>query len=153
MSNGLSLSLSFLVATQGSWDLSSPTKDWNPPTPAYQSQQWKCRTLNTGLPGDSPMSSNPVGKMFLSPAGPGAGLKVGRHWLGSPPRNRADPVVLAPSHTMSFACLLSVENFSQIISLIRDVRNAETKENSQRRPNNNAVIKLSQGPLVLSPGL
>ena len=54
---------------------------------------------------------------------------------------------------MSFACLLSVENFSQIISLIRDVRNAETKENSQRRPNINAVIKLSQGPLVLSPGL
>ena len=61
-----------------------------------------------------------------------------------------DSVVLA----MSSACLLPVENFSQRISLIREVRNAETKENSQRRPNNNnVVIKHSQGPLVLSQGL
>ena len=51
---------------------------------------------------------------------------------------------------MSSACLLSVENFSQKISLIREVRNAETKENSQRRLNNNAVIKHSQGLLVSS---
>ena len=29
----------------------------------------------------------------------------------------------------------------------------ETKENNQRRPNNNAVIKQSQGPLALSQGL
>ena len=52
---------------------------------------------------------------------------------------------------MSSAFLLSVENFSQKISLIREVRNAETEENSQRRlNNNNAVSKDSQGPLVLS---
>ena len=54
---------------------------------------------------------------------------------------------------MSSACLLSVQNFSQKISLIGEVRDAETKENSQRRLNNNGVIKHSQGPLVLSQGL
>ena len=55
---------------------------------------------------------------------------------------------------MSSVCLLPVENFSQKISLIREVRNAETKKNSQRRlSNNNVVIKNSQGPLVLSQGL
>ena len=38
--------------------------------------------------------------------------------------------------------------------VIREVRNAETKENSQRRQNNNDVVmKHSQGPLVLSQGL
>ena len=70
-----------------------------------------------------------------------------------------DHVVLAtlsqplPS-TMSSACLLSVENLSQKISLIREVVNAETKENSLRRLNHNiVVIKHSQGPLVLSQGL
>ena len=37
---------------------------------------------------------------------------------------------------------------------IREVRNTETKENSQRRPdNNNVVIKHSQGPLVPFKGL
>ena len=51
-----------------------------------------------------------------------------------------------------------VENFSQRVSLIREMRNAETKENSQRRlnnnnNNNNVVIKHGQGPLVLSQGL
>ena len=45
-----------------------------------------------------------------------------------------------PQHTMSSACLLSVENFSQRISLIREVRNAETKGNSQKRLNNNNVV-------------
>ena len=56
--------------------------------------------------------------------------------------------------TVSSACLLPVENFSQRVSLIREVRNAETKENSLRRiNNNNVVIKHSQGPLVLSQGL
>ena len=55
---------------------------------------------------------------------------------------------------MSSACFLPVENFSQRINLIREVRNAETKENSLRRINsNNVVIKHSQGPLVLSQGL
>ena len=44
---------------------------------------------------------------------------------------------------------MSVGNFTQRISLIRKVRNVETKENSQRRlNNNNAVIKHSQGPVV-----
>ena len=38
-----------------------------------------------------------------------------------------DHMVLA---TMFSACFLPVENFSQRISLIREVRNAETKENS-----------------------
>ena len=55
---------------------------------------------------------------------------------------------------MSSACLLSVENFSQRISLIRKVRNTETKENGQKRPNNNnVIIKHSQGSLALSQGL
>ena len=56
--------------------------------------------------------------------------------------------------TMSSACPLPLENFNQRISLIREVRNAETKENSVRRLNNNTiVIKHGQGPLVLSQGL
>ena len=66
------------------------------------------------------------------------------------PETEQDPVVLVP-HVFSLP--LSVENFRQRISLIREVRNAEAKENSQRRLNNNAVIKHSQGPLVLSQGL
>ena len=42
-----------------------------------------------------------------------------------------------------------MENFTQRISLIRKVRNVETKENTQRRlNNNNVVIKHSQGPSV-----
>lgn len=53
-----------------------------------------------------------------------------------------------------FIYFLPVENFNQIIILIREVRSAETKENSQERlNNNNAVIKNRQGPLVLSLGL
>ena len=67
-----------------------------------------------------------------------------------------DRVVLAappPPPTFS-ACLLPVENFNQRMSLIREVRNIETKENSLKRlNNNNVVIKHSQGPLVLSQGL
>ena len=52
-------------------------------------------------------------------------------------------------------CLpLSMENFSQRISLIREARNGETKEGCQRRLNNNTVVmKHSQGPLVLSQEL
>ena len=47
-----------------------------------------------------------------------------------------------------------VENFSQRVSLIREMRNAETKKNSQWRPNNNTVlIKHSQEPLAPSQGL
>ena len=50
---------------------------------------------------------------------------------------------------MSSACLLSAEHFSQRISLSEKWEHVETKENSQRRPNNNnLVIKHSQGPLV-----
>ena len=52
---------------------------------------------------------------------------------------KQDHMVLAPT-TMFFPCLLPVENFSQRISLIREVRNAETKENSQRRLNNNNAV-------------
>ena len=47
-----------------------------------------------------------------------------------------------------------MENFSQRISLIREMRNAETKESSQRRPDdNNVLIKCSQEPLVPPQGL
>ena len=70
-----------------------------------------------------------------------------------------NPMVLARIPANVRACLLSIENFSHRISLIRDMRNTETKESSQRRPNNNNVgsliydIKHSQGPLVPSQGL
>ena len=44
------------------------------------------------------------------------------------------------------------KNFSQRLSLIGEMRNAETRGNSQRKPNNNNVlIKNSQGPLVPEP--
>ena len=47
-----------------------------------------------------------------------------------------------------------VENFSQRVSLIREMRKAETKGNSQRRPDNNdVVVKCSQGSLVSCQGL
>ena len=77
------------------------------------------------------------------------------HVLSKHSETEQDPTVLAPPPaTMFSACLLSVENFSQRISLVREVRNVETKENSQRRLNNkNVVIKRSQGPLVLSLSL
>ena len=68
-----------------------------------------------------------------------------------------DSMILVPppnNATMSSACFLPAESFSQRISLIREVRNAKTKENSLRRlNNNNVVIKHSQGPLFLSQGL
>ena len=54
---------------------------------------------------------------------------------------------MALSPTMSSARLLPVESFSQRVSLglIREVKNAEAKENSQRRlNNNNAVITLGK---------
>ena len=69
---------------------------------------------------------------------------------------KQDLMVLAAPRLLPMfsACLLPAENFSQRVSLIREVRNAETKENSLRRiNNNNVVIKHSQGPLVLSQGL
>ena len=50
------------------------------------------------------------------------------------------PRPLPPTPAVSSACLLPLENFSQRISLIREVRNAETKENSQKRLNNNNVV-------------
>ena len=53
---------------------------------------------------------------------------------------------------MSSASLLPAENFSQKISLIREVRNAETKENNNRR-RNKVVIKHPQGPFILCQGL
>ena len=57
--------------------------------------------------------------------------------------------------TAGLPTLLPMENFSQRISLIRELRNVETKENCQKKlnNNNNVVIKHSQGPLVLSQGL
>ena len=57
---------------------------------------------------------------------------------------KQDPMVLAALN-MASPCLLSVINFSQRRSLIREVKNVETKENCQRRlNNNNVVIKDSQ---------
>ena len=58
-----------------------------------------------------------------------------------------DPMVLdTHTLTMTFACLLSVENFCQRINLITEVRSVETKENSQRKLNNSyVIIKHSQG--------
>ena len=64
-----------------------------------------------------------------------------------------DPMVLVspPPCPLSAFCL---ENFSLSISLIREVRNVETKENSQKRLNSkNVVTKHGQGPLVLSQAL
>ena len=56
--------------------------------------------------------------------------------------------------TRSSAYFLLVENFSQRVSLIREVRNAQKEQNSLKRLNdNNIVTKHSQGPLVLSQGL
>ena len=75
--------------------------------------------------------------------------------MGIKSEMKQDPVVLAPCHIL---CLpLSIkkkkQNCRQRVGLIREMGNAETKENSQRRPNNNdVVIKHSQGPLVLSQG-
>ena len=56
-----------------------------------------------------------------------------------------DSVVLA----MSSACLLPVENFSQKISLIREVKNDETKENSQRRLSSVQFSSITQSCLTL----
>ena len=70
-----------------------------------------------------------------------------REWNGAGPC----PPPPTPHHAL---CLLSMKNLSQKISLIREVRNAETKENSQRRLNNDDVVtRHSQGPSVLSQGL
>ena len=71
----------------------------------------------------------------------------------SVPETEQDPVVLPAPHRvlrLPFVC----GSFSQKVSLIRKVRNAETKKNSQRKlNNNNTVIRHRQGPLVLSLGL
>ena len=60
-------------------------------------------------------------------------------------------LALPPPYLLPAFCLWKTY---QRISLIRKVRDAETKKNSLRRLNNNIiVIKHSQGPLVLSPEL
>ena len=77
-------------------------------------------------------------------------------WADSPgfdmEQNPDSPCPLPLTHLpnpMSSARLLSVESFSQRISLMREIRNAEAKENSRRRlNNNNVVIKQSR---VFSP--
>ena len=59
-----------------------------------------------------------------------------------------------PPCPMSSSWLLSVGNLRGRMSLIKEMRKAETKANSQRRSNNNnVVIKHSQGPLGPSQGL
>ena len=58
-----------------------------------------------------------------------------------------------PPRTMPSAFCLR-KTWVKKISLIREVRNAETKESSQRKlNNNNTATKHSQGPLALSQGL
>ena len=59
-----------------------------------------------------------------------------------------------PPHHILYLPFICGKLQSKKINVIREVRNAETKENSQRRQNNNDVVmKHSQGPLVLSQGL
>ena len=71
------------------------------------------------------------------------------------PETVQDYMVSPPHPTTTFsACLVPIKNLNQRISLLREVRNAETKGNSLGRLNNNkVVIKHRQGPLVLSQGL
>ena len=65
-------------------------------------------------------------------------------WI-CPSETERDLVVLPP---MSSAGLLSVENFSQRISLIREMRACRNKgKQSKETDNNNIVIKRSQEPL------
>ena len=68
--------------------------------------------------------------------------------------NRAGPFHHRPHPALYSACLLSVENFSQRISLIREMKTCRNKENSQRTlNNNNAVVKHHQEHLVPSQEL
>ena len=60
-----------------------------------------------------------------------------------------DPVVLAPQCPLLAFCCWKLSR----VSLVREMRSAATKENSQRRPYNNTVIEHSQGPSVPPPGL
>ena len=65
------------------------------------------------------------------------------------PRNRAGPYGPYPPSPYVLCLPFVYGKLSQSISLIREVRNVETKKNSQERLNNNVVIKYSQEPLVL----
>ena len=81
-------------------------------------------------------------------------LKSGRYLRIPVKQSRSLRSLIPTSYPMSSVCLLSAENFSQRINLILEVRNAKTKENSQRKPNNNnVVIKHSEGLLIPSQGL
>ena len=66
-----------------------------------------------------------------------------------------DHMVLAPlppAPIMFSACLLPVENFSQKISLIREVKNGETKENSLRRLSSVQFSSVAQScPTLCNP--
>ena len=74
------------------------------------------------------------------------GLFCFSYWKGTGP--------YAPSPPCSLPAFGLWKSLSQRISLIREVRNADTKENSQRTLNNSdVVIKHSQGHLVPSQGL
>ena len=83
----------------------------------------------------------------------GASNQAGGRWVAWLLRvTRSSTLRSCPPRPLPVFCLWT--NFSQRISLIREVRNTETKENSLRRPNNdNVVIKHSQGPSVPSQGL
>ena len=59
-----------------------------------------------------------------------------------------------PQHVFCLIFACGGKKINQRISIIRELRNAEAKENSQLRLHNkNVVIKHSQGPIVLSPEL
>ena len=58
-----------------------------------------------------------------------------------------------PPHHILYLPFICGKLQSKKINVIREVRNAETKENSQRTPNNNNIlIEHSQGPLFPSLG-
>ena len=65
-----------------------------------------------------------------------------------PGKMEQDPVALAPWGPLLASC-----GKLSGLSLTREMRSAETKENSRRRPNNKVVIKHSQGPAVPPQGL
>ena len=79
--------------------------------------------------------------------------KVSKEWnLASDTESEQDPVVLAPLSLLPAFCLWKALVKEQVWSEKWEL--VETKENSQRRLNNNVVVaKHSQGPFVLSQGL
>ena len=92
----------------------------------------------TRQPGNVKSQARPATKMGLE--------RLCSYW------NKAG--LYGPGSHMSSVCLLSVENFSQRISLIKEVRKCRNRGKLSRKPNNNnVVIKHSQRSLIPSQGL